>query len=105
MGYNPVLFYKDFNSTGDFNTDYTFMTNADTPTLAMQGLIDNPLNPYTGNPIFQPDAKDGIMYVLYTDNWSAESNTGNTFTNSIWYTVSNKDVLDKNNWKKEENEP
>ena len=105
MGYNPVLFYKDFNSKGDFNVDYTFMTNADTPTLAMQGLIDNPLNPYTGNPIFQPEAKDGIMYVLYTDNWSAESNTGNTFTNSIWYTVSNKDVLDKNNWQKEENEP
>ncbi|MBR5973666.1 MAG: membrane protein insertase YidC [Clostridiales bacterium] len=105
MGYNPFLFYKDFNSNEEFHADYTFMTNADTPTLAMEGLFDDPVNPFTGNPIFQPDAKDQPMYVLYTDNWSAESNSGNTFTNSIWFTVVNQNVLDKNNWKKEEGEP
>ncbi|MEE3352445.1 MAG: sulfatase-like hydrolase/transferase, partial [Saccharofermentanaceae bacterium] len=103
MGYNPLLFYKDFGATGDFKTDYTFMTNADTPTLAMSNLLDNPLNPFTGNPIYQPDAKKGPMYVLYTDNWSAESNAGNRFTNTIWYELMNQNVLDKKNWKKEEN--
>lgn len=103
MGYNPLLFYKDFGATGDFKTDYTFMTNADTPTLAMCNLLDNPLNPFTGNPIYQPDAKKGPMYVLYTDNWSAESNAGNRFTNTIWYELMNQNVLDKKNWKKEEN--
>ncbi|MBO4687567.1 MAG: membrane protein insertase YidC [Clostridiales bacterium] len=105
MGYNPFLFYKDFNSNEEFHADYTFMTNADTPTLAMDGLFENPVNPFTGNPIFQPDAKNQKMYVLYTDNWSAESNSGNTFTNSIWFTVGNQNVLDKNNWRKEEGEP
>ena len=103
MGYNPLLFYKDFGATGDFKTDYTFMTNADTPTLAMSNLLENPLNPFTGNPIYQPDAKKGPMYVLYTDNWSAESNSGNRFTNTIWYELMNQNVLDKKNWKKEEN--
>lgn len=103
MGYNPLLFYKDFGATGEFKTDYTFMTNADTPTLAMSNLLDNPLNPFTGNPIYQPDAKKGPMYVLYTDNWSAESNAGNRFTNTIWYELMNQNVLDKKNWKKEEN--
>ncbi len=98
MGYNPVLFYKDFNSRGEFKTDYTFMTNADTPTLAMSGLLENPVNPFTNNPIFQPDAKNGDMLVLYTDNWSAESNTGNTFTNCIWYSLKNQNVLEKENW-------
>ena len=103
MGYNPLLFYKDFGTEGEFKTDYSFMTNADTPTLAMTGLLDDPKNPFTGNPMYQPDAKNqDKMYVLYTDNWSAESNTGNTFTNAIWYSVSNQNVLDKNNWKKEE---
>lgn len=103
MGYNPLLFYKDFGDSGEFKTDYTFMTNADTPTLAMSSLLDNPLNPFTGNPIYQPDAKKGPMYVLYTDNWSAESNAGNKFTNTIWYELMNQNVLDKKNWKKEEN--
>jgi len=40
---------------------------------------------------------------LYTDNWSAESNAGNRFTNTIWYELMNQNVLDKKNWKKEEN--
>ena len=105
MGYNPLLFYKDFGSDEPFHADYTFMTNADTPTLAMQGIFENPLNPFTHKPIFQPDAKNGPLYILYTDNWSAESNSGNVFTNSIWFTVDNQNVLDKNNWHREDHEP
>ena len=68
----------------------------------MTGLLDNPINPFTKNPIYQPDAKDGKQLVLYTDNWSAESNSGNTFTNCIWYSLNNKNVLEKENWRKEE---
>lgn len=102
MGYNPLLLYKDFHSNEKFHADYTFMTNADTPTLAMQGLLDNPLNPFTQRPIFQPNAKDGPLYVLYTDNWSSTSNTGSTFTDSYWFTVDNQNVLDKDNWREEE---
>ena len=103
MGYNPLLFYKDFGDSGEFKTSYTFMTNADTPSLAMNGIVKDPVNPFTKNPMFQPDAKNQKMMVLYTDNWSAESNSGNTFTNTIWYSLSDKNVLDKKNWKKEEN--
>ena len=44
---NALLMIKDFNATG-FKTDWRFMTNADTPTLAMEGLIDHPVNPETG---------------------------------------------------------
>ena len=102
MGYNPVLLYKDFGAGSGFTTDYTFMTNADTPTLAMTGILDNPLNPFTNNPIYQPEAKDDPMYILYTDNWSPESNSGNVFTDTQWYSLSNQNVFDKNNWKKEE---
>ena len=48
MQFNPILLVKDFNSSGELNTDYTFMTNADTPSLAMKDIIDNPINPFTG---------------------------------------------------------
>jgi len=102
MGYNPILLFKDFNSEPGFHTDNEFMTNADTPTLAMTGLLDNPLNPFTKNPIYQPDAKQEKMYILYTDNWSPESNSGNVFTDAQWYSLTGGNVFDKNNWKKEE---
>jgi len=37
--YNPILLFKDFNSTGELKTDYTFMTNADTPMLSVKDII------------------------------------------------------------------
>ena len=50
MSYHPVLLVKVFNSKG-FHMDDRFMTNADTPILALDGLIDAPVNPFTGKPI------------------------------------------------------
>lgn len=105
MGYNPILLVKDFGSESAFTTDYTFMTNADTPYLATNGLMDNPLNPFTNNPIYQPESKYAEkQYILYTDNWSPNDNTGNKFTDTIWFSLSNQDVLNKDNWEKEGSE-
>ena len=105
MAYNPLLLYKDFGSDEPFTADYTFMTNADTPYLAMNGLIDDPLNPFTQGPVFQPDAKNADkLYIMYTDNWSLEGNTDTVFTNTLWYSLRNQNVFDKNNWA-EETEP
>ena len=102
MAYNPVLLYKDFGSDEPFATDYTFMTNADTPYLAMNGIIDNPVNPFTLNPMFRPDAKNADkLYIMYTDNWSLEGNTENVFTNTIWYSLRGQNVFDRNNWSEE----
>lgn len=98
MGYNPVLLYKDFGSSEPFETDYTFMTNADTPYLAMHGIMDNPINPFTSRPVFYPDAKDADMHIMYTDRWSLDGNTEKVFTNTIWYSLSNQNIFDKNNW-------
>ena len=47
---NPLLMVKDFDAKG-FTTDDKLMTNADVPALAMDGLIKNMTNPYTGNKI------------------------------------------------------
>ena len=61
--YNPVLFIKDFYSGGSMNTDTSFMTNADTPSFSLKGIIDNPVNPFTGNPI-NMNRKDEPQYIL-----------------------------------------
>ena len=50
MTYKSMLLVKDFGST-ELTTDDTFMTNADTPSIAFDGLIDDPVNPFTGNRI------------------------------------------------------
>jgi hypothetical protein len=49
--YNPLLMVKDFNADGTMKTNSAFMTNADVPSIALKGIIDNPRNPSTGNEI------------------------------------------------------
>jgi hypothetical protein len=56
--YNALLMVKDFNTSGGFTTDNTFMTNADVPILATDGLVANPINPFTRNPL-RSDKEDG----------------------------------------------
>lgn len=47
-GLNPLLMEKDFNSK-DYKVDDTFMSNADVPAIVLEDLIDEKINPYTGN--------------------------------------------------------
>ena len=85
---NPLLMVKDFNSK-EFDIDYTFMTNADTPSLATSGLIDSPVNPFTGNPINMLPKEDDIDICLGTET-NLSKNNGNTFINNskYWFRLS-----------------
>jgi len=98
MGYNPLLMVKDFDSEG-FTTDGGFMTNADVPTLALAGMVDDPVNPFTGKAI-DSSAKKGDQYVTISSDWDIAVNNGTTFKPSQWYSV-HDDIFDKNNWKNE----
>jgi len=60
--FNPLLMFKDFNADGELKTDMTFMTNADVPYLTLSNLIENPVNPFTGNKI-SIEAKKGPLYI------------------------------------------
>ena len=104
--FNCMFLVKDFDAVG-FRTDYAFMTNADVPTVATKGIIDNPVNPYTGKPI-NSDLKNEDIYVGYSLTfderlWNPDRNKGNTFYydgNYNWYKVINKDIFNKDNWVK-----
>jgi len=63
--YNPVFLYKDFNSHGELLINNDFMTNADVPYFTINGLLENPVNPFTGNPITTQPKKDGILITTY----------------------------------------
>ena len=58
---NPVLLFKDFDSGNDFSEDPQFMTNADVPALALKDLVENPMNPFTKNPINGDYKRNGIV--------------------------------------------
>jgi hypothetical protein len=99
--YNPLLLVKDFGET-EYTVSDEFMTNADVPTLAVEGLIENAVNPYTGNPI-SSDAKNETLYVTTSENYDVLRNDGNVFDTSDgeWYTVKDN-IFDVNNWTKVE---
>lgn len=98
--YNSILMYKDFGSEG-FNVDNSFMTNADTPTLAFKDLIKDPVNPFTGNPVNSDAKAKGPIDVSLSEN-GVHLTTGNVLEiddNPNWYQVSDN-IFDPANWKR-----
>ena len=96
MAYNPILMVKDFDAKG-FTTDNTFMTNADTPVIAAEGLIDQPVNPFTGNPITS-DAKNSGELHLYDTDWHYNENNGTTYKDPRIITFRGDDINNIDNW-------
>ena len=92
----PLLLVKDFDATG-FTVCEDFMTNADTPTIATSGLINFPVNPFTGNPI-NSEAKYGSQMVIYSRVWNPDDNNGNTFVPGNWYLFNGTNPRDPYSW-------
>ena len=97
--FNPLFMVKDFDAHG-FTISDEFMTNADTPTLAFEGIVENPVNPYTGNPI-NSDEKTAHDQVI-TTSWHHNVNDNHHGTvyetgDGSWYSV-HDDIFDRNNW-------
>ena len=96
MAYEPLLMVKDFDAKG-FTTDSSFMTNADTPTLAVNNLVDQPVNPFTGNPITSDAKYSGELYTYETDA-HVETNNGYVFTDPQILVFRGNDIRNIENW-------
>lgn len=96
MAVNPLLLFKDFDSR-DFAVDGSFMTNADTPTLATEGLIADSVNPFTGNPLSSEAKYSGEQLVLIDTEHRPEYNNGTAFLPGRWYSV-HDDIFEADNW-------
>lgn len=95
----PVLLVKDFNSDGAFSSNTSFMTNADVPSLAVDGIIDNPENPFTGKIIGNDLKNSGNQIITDSEKWDLSK--GNTFDTSDgnWWSVHDS-IFDMSNWEK-----
>ena len=96
MFYNPLLLVKDFDSRL-LQKDERLMTNGDVPALAVQGLIQNPVNPFTGRLIQSPEKEGARFKVFCSHDWDVISNSGTVFLPGDWYEVQ-KDVRIAENW-------
>ena len=100
--YNPVLMIKDFGSTG-FTTCSDLMINADVPYIATQGIIDNPVNPFTGNALMY-HTDYGMPVCVYDSNDSnvtSDTEAGADayrFVVDDWYAFDGDEVFDPEAW-------
>ena len=94
--YYPLLLVKDFDSK-EFAVSEEFMTNADVVSIAAKGIIDNPLNPFTGNSINNDAKYNSVQYVFGSHAHSLNKHNKNTYIPGTWYAVHN-DMRDKKNW-------
>ena len=94
--YYPLLMVKDFDSEG-FTTSDTFMTHADVPTLAMEELIQAPVNPFTGKAVNNDEKYAHDQYIIMSSDWGITENSGNTFLPAQWASVK-ENLWDLNNW-------
>lgn len=98
---NPMLLVKDFGAEGEIKTDTSFMTNADVPLLLLRGLVENPVNPFTGKQMNDSIKKEKGAVVTTNSTWSPDQHSSNTFSikDDEWYTVKDN-IFDIANWKK-----
>jgi hypothetical protein len=106
QAYHPLLLVKDFadrtarpaGEPAAMVTDRHFMTNADVPLLATAGIIENPVNPFTGVPL--SSRKDGGITLTTSASWAPQKHGVNTFTIGAdeWLHVTT-DIFKGENWR------
>jgi len=97
--YNPVLLFKDFNSKGKLQTDMSFMTNADVPVLALDGVAKT-VNPFSGKSLKENSKAKGV-FITNSQLWEAEKHNKTTFNiNSDQWLFVHDNIFDPNNWVK-----
>lgn len=98
-GYHPVLMVKDFGDA-PFQTSDAFMTNADVPTLALEGLVQNPLNPFTGKPIDMKEKQEGELLITTADHFDQMPGNQLDTESGSWYRFTGTDLFDKASWER-----
>ena len=80
------------------------MTNADVPYLATAGVIENPVNPFTGNPLTMDGKTDYPMLIYDSEDWNvggADTIAGPdayAFSEGDWYAFNGTRIFNRDSW-------
>jgi hypothetical protein len=77
--FNPLLMVKDFHASGEIKTDMNFMSNADVPSLSLIDIIDNCVNPFTGNEITMK-MKENPLYIAISGSIHLQNSNTSKYT-------------------------
>lgn len=97
-----TLLVKDFNSNQNLKFNYTFMTNADTPYLAAEGIVSELKNPFTNSELkLSQNQKNELIKIAVApmENMRSMNNTKFNIKDNEWFTVKDN-IFDENNWKR-----
>ena len=95
--YFPLMMVKDFGAHG-FSVSDSFMTNADVPSIAFEGSVDDPVNPFTGKAINTEEKTAHDQFVItYHAGWDTSVNNGYTFLPCPWASVTDN-IWDRSDW-------
>ena len=96
--YIALLMVKDFNAgENGVQTNNAFMTQADVPLLALEGIVNNPLNPFTGLPL-ENKKTDGV-FITASNKFYPTKHGKYTFNidQDEWLQV-HDNIFDSTNW-------
>lgn len=93
------LLMKDFGEHGEVVTSMEFMTNADTPALAVEGIIPDAKNPFTDVPLAPAD-KSQYVKIMTAPPQSTRIRKRSQFSiaKDEWFTVKDN-IFVNENWK------
>ncbi len=95
--YAPLLMMKDFGDT-EYKVSDEFMTNADCVSFMVKDIIDDPVNPFTGELLDGHQKTTEPVRITSSLDYDIDKNNGNRFLPAEWYTVGD-DVYDTSGWK------
>ena len=95
--YNSLLLIKDFNVEFDLTTDNKFMTNADVPHIAADGLINTLINPFTGYKMLV-EKSNGVT-ITSNDEFQHNKLLKGSIKPNEWLHVKDN-IFDPANWSK-----
>ena len=98
--YFPLLLVKDFGGRG-FVTKNEFVSNGDVPFMTVQGIIANPVNPFTGKPLTVAAKFNPKQYIMESNKYEIKYNLGTQYQPEHWYSVSGRNTWQKANWQEE----
>jgi YidC/Oxa1 family membrane protein insertase len=96
-GYNALLMVKDFYSHNDFSIDESFMTNADVPFFAVNGLIRDPINPFTQIPLQSRKENGAIITTLHLTDFNDHTKYRYHIGTDQWMRI-HDNLFDLENW-------
>ena len=95
------MMVKDFDSK-EFTTDNTFMTNADTPSIAFSDIIQEPTNPFTGKKMTTDVKNKNVHRIADTDFGLLTvdyDRDDKLFKMINWVELTGNDTSDVNAWR------